>query len=123
MDRVIKPTSWSFATERAVRSARNEGPGPYRAPAELQQEKRAYERQLELAQQRSELNPPELRIRAWEKMHGLRLPSDSAHPILEVIAVGTRLTLAEVHAEQRARARRPAKRMRGEFPAGGTELG
>jgi hypothetical protein len=60
--------------------------------------------------QRSELNPPDVRIRAWEKLHGLRLPSDSAHPILDVIAVGTRLTLAEIQAEQRARAGSPAER-------------
>jgi hypothetical protein len=33
----------------------------------------------------------------------LRLPSGSAHPILEVIASGTRLTLAQVQEEQRAR--------------------
>jgi hypothetical protein len=90
-----------------VRSARTEGPGPYRAPAELQEEKRAEERRSELAQQRSELNAPGVRIRAWEKVHGLRLPSDPTHPILEVIAVGTRLTLEQVHAEQCARASRP----------------
>jgi hypothetical protein len=103
MDRVIKSTSLSFATGTRERSAGNEGPGPYRAPAELEEEKRANERRSELAQQRSELNPPEVRIRAWEKVHGLRLPLDSTHPILEVIAVGTRLTLAQVHAEQLAR--------------------
>ena len=49
----------------------------------------------------------------WEKLHGLRLPSDTSHPILDVIAVGTRLSLDEVRDEQRARlARRvpePAK--------------
>jgi hypothetical protein len=31
-----------------------------------------------------------VRIRAWEKVHGLRMPADSAHPILEVIAGDTR---------------------------------
>jgi hypothetical protein len=108
MDKVIKSTSWSFVAGTPARSTKDEGPGPYRAPAELAEEKRAHERRFELAQQRSELNPPDVRIRAWEKVHGLRLPSDLAHPILEVIAVGTRLTLAEVHAEQRARASRPA---------------
>jgi hypothetical protein len=42
----------------------------------------------------------------WEKVHELRLPSDPAHPILDVIAVSTRLTLAEVQEEQRMRAAR-----------------
>jgi len=37
-------------------------------------------------------------------VHGLRLPADSTHPILEVIATDTRLTLAEVREEQQARA-------------------
>jgi len=40
----------------------------------------------------------------WEKVHQLRLPSNPTHPILDVIAVSTRLTLAEVREEQRARA-------------------
>jgi hypothetical protein len=62
----------------------------------------------ELAEQRSDANTPDVRIRAWEKLHGLRLPSDPAHPILDVIAVSTRLTLAQVLEEQRARAARPA---------------
>jgi hypothetical protein len=36
------------------------------------------------------------------------MPSDPAHPILDVIAVSTRLTLEEVREEQRARAARGA---------------
>ena len=122
MERVIKPISWPLAAAIPNRPA-NEGPGPYRSPAELAEETRAQERKSYLAQQRSELNPPEVRIRAWEKVHGLRLPSDSGHPILDVIAVGTRLTLAQVHAEQRARAGRPAERVRSELASGGTGLG
>jgi len=88
-----------------------EGPGPYRARAELEEEERALQRRSQLAVQRSELNPPDVRIRAWEDVHGLRLPADSEHPILDVIAVGTRLTLAEVQAEQRARAGQSAERV------------
>jgi hypothetical protein len=105
--RLSNSMSWSLANGTERRPAELEGPGPYRARSEIEQEERAHQRRLELAVQHSELNPPDVRIRAWEKVHGLRLPSDSAHPILEVIAVGTRLTLAEVQAEQRARARRP----------------
>jgi hypothetical protein len=62
---------------------------------------RAEKRRQELAEQRSDLNPPDVRIRMWEKLHQLRLPSDPAHPILDVIAISTRLTLAEVREEQR----------------------
>jgi 5'-deoxynucleotidase YfbR-like HD superfamily hydrolase len=69
---------------------------------------RSEKRRQELAQQRSELNPPEVRIRTWERMHQLRMPSDPAHPILDVIAISTRLTLEEVREEQRMRAARGA---------------
>jgi hypothetical protein len=87
-----------------------------RNPAERlahEESERAEKRRQELAEQRSDLNPPDVRIRAWEKIHQLRLPSDPAHPILDVIAVSTRLTLAEVREEQRARAARAANRNRG----------
>jgi len=65
---------------------------------------RIEKRRQELAEQCSNLNPPDVRIRMWEKVHQLRLPSNPTHPILDVIAVSTRLTLAEVREEQRARA-------------------
>ena len=69
---------------------------------------RSEKRRQELAEQRSELNPPEVRIRTWERIHQLRMPSDPAHPILDVIAISTRLTLEEVREEQRMRAARGA---------------
>jgi len=69
---------------------------------------RSEKRRQELAQQRSELNPPEVRIRTWERIHQLRMPSDPVHPILDVIAISTRLTLEEVREEQRMRAARGA---------------
>jgi hypothetical protein len=108
MDKIMNMVSWPLAKDTDPRPKEREGPGPFRVRSELEKEERAYQRQAALAVQRSELNPPDVRIRAWEKLHGLRLPSDSAHPILEVIAVGTRLTLAEVQAEQCARASRRA---------------
>jgi hypothetical protein len=86
-----------------------------RTPAERlahDEAERAEKRRQELAEQRSDLNPPDVRIRAWEKVHQLRLPSDPAHPILDVITVSTRLTLAEVREEQRTRAARAAIRSR-----------
>lgn len=75
-----------------------------------EESERAEKRRQDLAEQRSDLNPPDVRIRAWEKIHQLRLPSDPTHPILDVIAVSTRLTLAEVQEEQRTRAARAASR-------------
>lgn len=74
---------------------------------------RAEKRRQELAEQRSDLNPPDVRIRTWERIHALRLPSDPAHPILDVIAISTRLTLEEVREEQRSRAVRSAATNRG----------
>jgi len=64
---------------------------------------RAEKRRRDLAEQSSELNPP-------EKVHQLRLPADPTHPILDVIALGTRLTLVDVREEQRTRAARAANR-------------
>lgn len=69
-----------------------------------EEHERSEKRRQDLAEQRSNLNPPEVRIRTWERVHQLRMPSDPAHPILDVIAVSTRLTLEEVREEQRARA-------------------
>ncbi|HLY53893.1 MAG TPA: hypothetical protein VKQ31_12830 [Steroidobacteraceae bacterium] len=73
-----------------------------------EEQERAERKRRDLAEQRSDANPPDVRIRAWEKLHGLRLPADPAHPILDVVAVGTRLTLAQVREEQGARAARSA---------------
>ena len=87
-----------------------------KTPAERlahEESERAERRRQGLAEQRSDLNPPDVRIRAWEKIHQLRLPSDPTHPILDVIAVSTRLTLADVREEQRMRAARAANRNRG----------
>jgi hypothetical protein len=81
----------------------------YRTHAELmaqEAEKRLELRRLALAEQSSAENPPDVRVRAWEKVHALRLPSDARHPVLQVIAHGTGLTLEQVREEQQARAAR-----------------
>jgi hypothetical protein len=83
----------------------------FQTPAErfaYEEQQREEKRHRELAEQRSDTNTPDVRIRAWENLHGLRLPSDPDHPILDVIAVSTRLTLAQVREEQGARAARVA---------------
>jgi hypothetical protein len=86
-----------------------------RNPAERlahEEHERAEKRREELAEQRSDRNPPDVRIRMWERLHQLRLPSDPAHPILDVIAISTRLTLAEVQEEQRTRTARTVDKSR-----------
>jgi len=70
----------------------------------LEEEERARERTSRLDVLRSEVNAVPVRIRAWEKIHGLRLPSDPAHPILRVIASNTGISLAFLREEQQARA-------------------
>jgi hypothetical protein len=82
-------------------------------PGELNAEYRsriAYEqglaeerRRTELLELRATTNAPAARIRAWERAHGLSLPSAAEHPVLVSIAAATSLTLEQVHAEQRRR--------------------
>lgn len=72
----------------------------------LEERERAERRRIELAEQCSDMNPPDVRIRMWEKVHGLRLPSDPMHPVLDTVAASTRLTIAEVREEQRIRSAR-----------------
>jgi hypothetical protein len=70
----------------------------------LEEEERAKKRTTQFEELRSEVNAVPVRIRAWEKMHGLRLPSDPAHPILRVIASNTGISIACLQEEQQARA-------------------
>ena len=72
---------------------------------ELDEEARVEQRRQDIAQQTSEPNGPGVRIRAWEKVHALRMPSSPEHPVLNLIAAATQLSLADVHDEQRVRSR------------------
>lgn len=69
----------------------------------LEEEERTRRRTSQFEELRSDVNSVPVRIRAWEKMHGLRLPSDPAHPILRVIASTTGISLACLREEQQAR--------------------
>lgn len=71
----------------------------------------AAKRRVELEELRSERKSPEERVRAWERVHRLALPLDPGHPILELIALKTRLTMEEVQAVQRNDAVRRAARL------------
>jgi hypothetical protein len=80
----------------------------YQRRRELEAEARLEHRRLEIAEQTLEQNLAGARIRAWEKVHALRLPSDPEHPILDQIALATQLSLADIHNEQRIRCSAPA---------------
>jgi hypothetical protein len=61
------------------------------------------QRQFGLSEQASLNNSPSVRIRAWEKVHKLRMPGDPQHRVLRVIAAATGLTAEQVREEQLAR--------------------
>jgi hypothetical protein len=75
-----------------------------RAAVQREAEERALQRQDELAAQRSPLNSPQERLRIWERLHSLALPSSRTHKLVRVIAEQTDLTVSEVQDEQRRRA-------------------
>ncbi len=74
----------------------------------LREREREEGRRLAMAEQSAMENTPGMRIRAWEKIHDLRMPSDPAHPVLDQIAAKTGLTQAQVREEQLARRARTA---------------
>jgi hypothetical protein len=87
-----------------------------RAAVQREALERATAREERLASQRSPLNTPEDRIRIWERLHSLNLPSSITHKLVRVIATQTELTVQQVQAEQRRRAA-----TRGGVHAPGTE--
>jgi hypothetical protein len=95
----------------------------YRARIFREQHEAAERSQRERAEQSSDLNNPEVRIRAWERLHRLTLPREPTHSVLSVIAKATHLTLEQVREEQRRRsAPSPRPQLldpRGEHDAGG----
>jgi len=53
--------------------------------------------------QSSPANSPEVRVRAWERLHQVRLPKDPEHLVLVLIAQQTGMRLDEVLEVQRQR--------------------
>ncbi len=80
----------------------------YRERRALEALERAAVKRQDQAEQSSALNSADMRIRAWEKVHQLRMPSGPLHPVLQVIAAATQLSLAEVLHEQQLRTARRA---------------
>jgi hypothetical protein len=100
----MSPMRWLLKSEAVVVRREPEPLSDYRARLRLEEQERAERKRMDQLDQRSSANSPETRVRAWEKVHALRMPVDPNHPILDVIAVATRLTLTEVQEEQRRRA-------------------
>src|SRR3954447_20110433 len=80
----------------------------YRERRALEVLERAAVKRQDHAEQCSAQNSADMRIRAWEKVHQLRMPSTPLHPVLEVIAAATQLSLADVQEEQQRRMARRA---------------
>ena len=95
-----------FAKPKQSGTAGNEILSDYRERTALEALERAELRRVNLAEQHASLNSADLRIRAWERVHQLRMPSEPLHPALEAIAAATQLTLADVRNEQRLRSAR-----------------
>src|ERR1051325_4994184 len=93
---------------RSVGSARDHISMDFHERRELEALERETLKRHEYAEQSAARNSADTRIRAWERLHQLRMPSIPLHPILEVIAAATQLSLVEVQDEQRMRAVRRA---------------
>ncbi|MDE2136665.1 MAG: hypothetical protein KGJ68_04465 [Gammaproteobacteria bacterium] len=111
----MQPDTWLTAWQQHDSNQKTSTPHPaselVRTHAERiahEAEDRLQKRQMELAEQRSSDNSPDVRIRAWERVHALRLPSAPGHPVLRSIAISTGLTLAQVEEEQSVRRARRA---------------
>jgi hypothetical protein len=102
----VTETTWNPHFAAPTRSVPGESIDDYRARRAAEQLRQDEIRQQELAEQTSSHNTPDMRIRAWEKAHWLRLPSQPAHPVLKAVATATGLPLALVEEEQRRRAAR-----------------
>jgi len=75
----------------------------YRSRLSAEQFHADEKRRAELLELTATTNTPDMRIRAWERTHGLSLPRGTEHPVLPFVAAATRLTLEQVQAEQRRR--------------------
>lgn len=71
-----------------------------RAAIQHAEEVRAELRRSKIEAQGAPMSTPAARIRVWEDLHGLQLPRNAGHKLLEVIARDTALTVQDVHEEQ-----------------------
>jgi hypothetical protein len=78
-----------------------------REAMERVEQERAASRQRALQAQASAESDPQTRIATWEHLHALSLPRAPEHALVILIARQTRLTVGQVHDEQRRRATLP----------------
>jgi hypothetical protein len=76
----------------------------YRVRIAREQAEAVEKRQQELIEQASDRNSPETRVRIWERVHAVQLPSVTNHRLLQVVANQTGLTLDQIRDEQQRRA-------------------
>jgi hypothetical protein len=82
-------------------------PAERRAAVQLAEQERAQSRSRELESQTATHIAPDERIRIWERLHALRLPTSASHPLMALIAAQTNLSVGELRDEQERR-RSPA---------------
>lgn len=98
--------AWPFSYEAPARRAVSTILQKHAEVLEAEELARTEKRRVAIAELKTGFASASERVSAWEKLHGLRLPSDAMHSILPVIARSTGLTLAEVRDEQRVRQER-----------------
>lgn len=75
----------------------------FRASARRAEQDRVDLRRRELEQQCAADSTPQERILLWERLHGVRLPVASGHPLITVVAEQTQLSVRDVRDEQQRR--------------------
>ena len=70
----------------------------------LQQAALQADKDRNLSRQRAIDTPPATRIALWESRHGLAMPRDPKHPLMQIIAENTDLDVTQVLAEHQRRA-------------------
>lgn len=75
----------------------------HRERCKLEEQERDWQRTQRLQELRSEFKSIATRIRAWEKLHALRLPTSPDHPALHAISAATGIPIEALQDEQQAR--------------------
>ena len=96
----MSPNPLNFLDSSAYASQQRELLRTHAEMLAAEAEANAARRRVELEELCSDLMTPEERIRAWERVHGLKLPRDPNHRVLGAIALRTRLTLEQVQTVQ-----------------------
>lgn len=79
-----------------------------RSRIQREQQEALERRSQALIDQSSPDSSPAVRVRVWERLHQVRLPSDPEHTVLLIVAQQTGLSLGEVLEVQRQRLEPPA---------------